>query len=324
MKNFFEIDRKTGTATTRPLSDVEKALKNKSTFIWVDCDESMGKKDARQLLAHTFQFHPWTIAQSLNGMHRPKLEQHDDYLFIIVPSLVRGTTNEHQEFTALNVYIGKNFLVTVHDKPLQSTIDVSAEVPRQDSLLHGTPGAVLYQLMTEVVDDYRPIIEHLDSEVDIVEQSIFTTADPNVQKKIFGIKKHVLGLRRSVQPLREVINLLTNREFSFIDNRTRLMFRDTYDQMLRVYDELETFRELMSSAMDSYISQVSNRLNEIMKILSAVATILLPLTLISGIWGTNFRHLPGINDPNGFWIMIGSMVVLGIITASFFRWRKWF
>lgn len=323
MKNFFEIDRKSGNVKTKSFNDLETVLKSKTSFLWVDLDAATGKNETKRILEQVFHLNPWTVKQSLADNQRAKLEEHDNYLFMIVPSLIKEN-GDRQHFTSLSVFLGRNFIVTFHEKAIQCVIDVAAEVPHQDSTLHATPDDILYQLLTEIVDDYRPIIEKLDDEVDLVEQLIFKTADRTIQQKIFGIKKKILSLRRSVQPLREVVSLLTNREYAFISPKVRMMSRTTYDYMLRVYDELETFRELMSSAMDSYISQVSNRLNEIMKILSAVATILLPLTLISGIWGTNFRNLPGLNDPNGFWIMIGAMAVLALLSTMYFRARKWF
>jgi magnesium transporter len=179
-------------------------------------------------------------------------------------------------------------------------------------------------LIDEVIDDYRPMIDKVDKKVDSVEAAIYSTITERTQTAIFKIKKNVLGLRRTVSPLREVVNNLTTHQYQFISAKMRLMFRGTYDHVLRINDELETYRELMSSAMDSYISQVSNRLNEIMKILAIVSTIMLPLTLITGIWGTNFRNLPGIYTSAGFWVMILGMVILMVMMIWFFRWRKWF
>lgn len=323
MKNFFAIEFKSGRVSSQPRPQLEAAVPSKEVFVWLDLDETEPKVEAKRLLSQFFHFHPWTIKQSLDPTQRPKLEEHDRYLFVIVPALAKSNGLD-QRFISLNIFIGKDFVVTVHSKPLQAILDVQHELPRQDPLLHETPAELLYLLLTEVVDDYRPTIEQLDREVDLVETLIFKRADERVQRKIFSVKKKVLSLRRSVQPLREVINFLTNRELGFVESKTRLQFRDTYDHVLRVYDALETFRELMSSAMEAYISQVSNRLSEIMKILSIVATVILPLSLITGIWGTNFRYLPGLEHPSGFWIMIMSMGILGLLMMLFFRWRRWF
>ncbi|MFH0952104.1 MAG: magnesium/cobalt transporter CorA [Patescibacteria group bacterium] len=323
MKKFYEINLKTGEQFTRPIAQIEQALRTKNTYVWLDIDQETAKAEAQKLLGQAFHFHAWTIKQSFSSETRAKLEEHDDYLFVVTPSLVKSKALE-SEITNLSIFLGKNFVVSVHPKPIQAIIDVAEQLPKQDAELRKQPDQLLYYLMTEIVDDYRPMIEKIDQEVDYIEDNVDKHFNENIQTKIFRARRVVLGLRRPVGPLREVVSILTNRQVLFVSPKMRLMFRSTYDHILRIYDELETFRELLSSAMESYRSQISNRLNEIMKILSIVATIMMPLTLISGIWGTNFRNLPGIYSSIGFWIMIASMLIIGSIMIWFFRRRRWF
>ncbi|MFC1663391.1 magnesium/cobalt transporter CorA [Patescibacteria group bacterium] len=323
MKNFYEINLKSGAHSSLPIAQIDAALRSKTSYVWLDIDHTASRPEAQKLLGKVFGFHAWTIKQSFSSGTRPKLEEHENYLFVVVPSLAK-TGSGGVEVTNLSIFLGTNFVVSVHTKPIQAVTDVLKELPKQDQMLHQASDQLLYRLLDEVVDDYRPIIDKLDDEVESVEGAVVNNPVSQTQAKIFRIKKNVLGLKRSVGPLREVLNSLTSRQLPFVTARMRLMFRGTYDHTLRTNDELESFRELMSSAMDSYISQMSNRLNEIMKILSIVATVMLPLTLITGIWGTNFRNLPGLTNPAGFWIMIISMLALTFLMIWFFRWRKWF
>jgi magnesium transporter len=179
----------------------------------------------------------------------------------------------------------------------------------------------MHAIMDAMVDAYFPILDQVDDFVDGLEERVFARFDETALRDIFAVKRLVLGLRRHLTPQRDVFNVFANRPMTLLPPETQIYFRDVYDHVLRINDSLDTYRELLSSTLDSYLSQVSNRLNKLTLGLSVAATLSIPFVVISGMWGMNFEHIPFSGVHNGFWIML--FVQLGLGIALVFALRKW-
>jgi len=186
---------------------------------------------------------------------------------------------------------------------------------------HG-PARLMHAIVDQAVDAYFPIIDKLDEFMDSLEEKIFARFDQNALREVFAVKRLVLTLRRHLAPERDALSVLTNRPSTLLTPDTQIYFRDIYDHVLRIYDSLETFRDLLSSTLDSYLTQVSNRLGMATKALSVVATVTLPFVVVSGMWGMNFEQIPLHNHPHGFMILVFAQLALGLLILAGLRWRK--
>ncbi|MEO7361608.1 MAG: magnesium transporter CorA family protein, partial [Gemmatimonadaceae bacterium] len=181
---------------------------------------------------------------------------------------------------------------------------------------------VLHLVLDETIDGFFPILNQVDEFLDTIEERVFVDFDETALRDIFNVKRLVLSLRRYLMPSREVLNVLTNRPTSLLTPETQVYFRDIYDHVLRINDSLDTYRELLSSTMDSYLTQVSNRLGTATKALSVVATMSLPFVVVSGMWGMNLQDIPLAKWPHGFWFMVVMQLVLGSVLLGYLRRKR--
>lgn len=302
--------------------DVSALLESKGA-LWVDIDSSSRTQHA--LLEKLFHFHPLAIEDTLNPNSRVKLEEYPGYLFIVL----RGVALRHEtedpydlETTDLYAFLGPNFLVTVHAGAFQAITTTAAQLRRSPDLMARGVERVLHLVLDETIDGFFPILNQIDDFLDTIEERVFANFDDSALRDIFNVKRLVLSLRRYLQPSREVLNVLTNRPTPLLSVETQVYFRDIYDHVLRINDSLDTYRELLSSTMDSYLTQVSNRLGTATKALSVVATMSLPFVVVSGMWGMNFAAIPLSNWPHGFWFMVVIQLMLGGMLLGFLRWKR--
>lgn len=239
-------------------------------------------------------------------------------------ALADGTDDPYDlETKDLYCFLGPSFLVTVHAGPIDAIDRISESVRRTPELLSRGVERVLYTVLDETIDAYFPIMESVDAFIDGLEERVFVNFDDAALRDLFQVKRLVLSLRRYLQPSREVLNVLTNRPSKLLTPDVQIYFRDIYDHVLRINDALDTYRELLSSTMDSYLTQVSNRLGTTTKALSVVATMSLPFVVVSGMWGMNFGKIPLSEWPHGFWVLLVAQLGLGLLLLSYLRWRRW-
>ena len=218
--------------------------------------------------------------------------------------------------------MGKNYLVTVHGdhtNPVATTAELLQRKPELGT--HG-PAKLMHAIVDQAVDAYFPIIDKLDEFMDSLEERIFAQFDQGALREVFAVKRLVLTLRRHLAPERDALSVLTNRPSVLLTPDTQIYFRDIYDHVLRIYDSLETYRDLLSSTLDSYLTQVSNRLGMATKALSVVATVTLPFVVVSGMWGMNFEHIPLHSHPHGFMILMLAQRALGLTILGGLKWRR--
>jgi len=283
--------------------------------VWVDVSDPTSQDF--EDLAKEFGFHPLSIEDCRNEHQRPKVEEFQGYYFIVLyeADLVEG---KHLELRELNIFLGKNYLVTVHSQPIRA-IEVAERLWREwtDLAERGT-GLLAYLLIDSIVDD-----DMLSDRMDDLEDQIFSDFQPEALQEIFRIKKELLFMRRSVAPLRDVFNTMLRREQPIFSRETLVYFQDVFDHLIRVADTIDTLRDMLSATMDAYLSVAGNRMNVVMKRLTSISTILMSVTLVAGIYGMNFDYMPELKWRFGYVGALASMVVIGVAIYLYFRRIKW-
>jgi magnesium transporter len=307
-------------STLESATDISDACAKMPNIVWVDVADPTSE-DFEQL-ASEFGFHPLSIEDCRNEHQRPKVEEYPGYYFIVLyeAELVMGAQLELRE---LNIFLGKNYLVTVHSQPIRALETAARLWSEWTDLAERGTGLIAYLLIDAIVDDYMPLLDTLSDRMDDIEDRIFVEFQPEAIEEIFRIKKELLFLRRSVTPLRDVFNTMLRREQPIFSRETHIYFQDVYDHLIRVADTIDTLRDMIGATMDAYLSISGNRMNMVMKRLTSIATILMSVTLIAGIYGMNFDFMPELKWRYGYVGALGSMLAVGIAIYLYFRRIKW-
>ena len=306
--------------------DMAFAMQDQTGLLWVDF-EAVPKAETEPLLRKTFDFHPLAIDDALNESHVPKLDDWGHYLYIVLHTVVFDQQEEDVDTLELDIFVGKNYLVTHHDQPIEAVNRVWAAIQRDDRFLKNGADHLLYRLMDEIITSFMPVVEQLDLSLDKIEDEIFGKYASGTLEKLFSIKRSVLYLRRILAPQREVLNKLARDKIEAIDESDRIYFRDVYDHLVRMYDITESVRDLVSGALDSYLSVVNNRLNDVMKTLTIITTLFMPISFIASFFGMNFFQ-PAI--PLGVWTgwtaFLITLLIIILTPIGMFLWmrhRRW-
>ena len=293
---------------------------NDSKIVWVDVSDPTSLDFDN--LARQFGFHPLSIEDCRHQHQRPKVEEFPGYYFIVLYEAVLNDVGRLQ-LGELGIFLGKNYLVTVHSEPIRA-IETAERLWRSwtDLAERGT-GLLAYLLIDAVVDDYLPLLDTVSDRMDSLEDRIFADFQDESLEEIFRIKKELLLLRRAVTPLRDVFNTLLRREQPIFSRETHTYFQDVFDHLIRVADTIDTLRDMIGSMMDAYLSISGNRMNLVMKRLTSIATILMSVTLVAGIYGMNFDYMPELKWRFGYVGALLSMLVVGLAIYSHFRRIKW-
>jgi magnesium transporter len=304
-----------------PAKDISKLCLGKENVVWADVSDPTSQDFIE--LAKEFKFHRLSIEDCQQAHQRPKVEEYPGYYFMVLYEAELVGPHDHLELRELNIFLGANYLVTVHSRPIRAIKTARRLWPEwSDRAEHGA-GMLTYLLVDAIVDDYMPLLDILNERMDELEDQIFGEFQPESIEEIFRIKKQLLYLRRSITPLRDVFNTLLRREQPLFSRETHVYFQDVFDHIIRVADTIDTLRDLLGSTMDAYLSIQGNRMNMIMKRLTSVATILMSVTLIAGIYGMNFKLMPEISWKYGYVFALSSMVVLGFGLYLYLRKIKW-
>ena len=266
---------------------VTELIQDPHNLVWVDFWGEV--HDAIEpILKTTFGFHPLAVDDALDATHVPKLDDWGEYLYIVLSGITYEKGSNDVEIQELDVFLGRNFLVTLHDLPIVTVNHVWQTIQRDER--HQKMGAdhLLYKLSDEMVADFMHAVEAMDEEIDWAEDLIFERPTQSMVQRIFALKRASLHLRRSLSPLREVFNKLARDEYPVVDRKDRIYFRDVYDHLVRLHDISESLRDLIGGVLDTYLSVVSNRMNEIMKTLTIITTLFMPLSFVVGFFGMNF------------------------------------
>jgi magnesium transporter len=320
--SFYRASDGTVTRDLQPRA-MAAALADREGTLWVDIDAANRHQHA--ILEKVFRFHPLAIEDTLNPNNRVKYDEYDGFLFVVVRAVkLEEKTDDPYDVETQNLYffLGPNYLVTVHTNRSDSVQTMVDRVTSSDDLLARGAARIMHGILDVSVDAYFPLLDNLDDLLDKLEERVFASFDQEALRDIFGVKRLVLTLRRHLAPQREVLNQLTNRPTMLLPPGVQVYYRDVYDHVLRINDTLDTYRELLSSTLDSYLSQVSNRLSRSSKGLTLVATITLPFVIMSGMWGMNFDRIPLAHAPHGFTLLVVLQLVVAAVMLAVLRWLK--
>lgn len=290
----------------------------KSNRYWIDCI-NVTKHEVDELGA-AYDLHPLTVEDLLSVNTRVKIEDFTHYMVCVFYGV---TKNQHVELVEIDFVIGENFVISNHKEPIQSFEEFKKNTEKVEHVMKKGSDFLFHRLLDHEVDNFFSVLESVDDEIEPIEEQVTVNPDPQFLKKILRIKRALNKVKKITVPQREKIGNLAKEEHPFISKKAIPYFRDIQDHAIRVSDSLDTNREAIANTFDVYMSAISNRTNDVMKVLSMIATIALPLTVISGIYGTNFENLPGKGVYLGFWVMIGIMFVLSLCMIYFFKRRGW-
>jgi magnesium transporter len=260
----------------------------------------------------------------MSALQYPKIEPYDRYLYLILHGIDFHEGAHAFETHDVDFFLGHNFLVTVHDGHSKAIEVLKEHCPKNHAILSEGPVGLLHRIVDAMVDSYRPEIEELEEALDELEDDLFDNPRPEILRRILETKRDVAALRRVITPQRDVVGRLARREFVDIGSELAVRFRDVYDHLVRLNDEVFLFQDRLTSILEAHLSQVSNRLNEVMKVLTVITTIFMPLTLLSGLYGMNVHlpHFPG-GEVAQFWWISSIMVGIIVVMLIFFRRRRW-
>lgn len=302
-------------------ADISELRLEDQNVVWADVSDPTSQDFVE--LAEEFGFHHLSIEDCRNEHQRPKIEEYPGYYFMVLYEAELSGSHQRLELRELNIFLGKNYLVTVHSRPIRA-IETAKRLWHEwvDRSEQGS-GLLAYLLIDAIVDDYLPLLDVISDRMDDLEDSIFGEFRPEAIEEIFSIKKKLLYLRRAVTPLRDVFNTLLRREQPIFARETHVYFQDVFDHLIRVADTIDTLRDMLGSTMDAYLSVSGNRMNQVMKRLTSVATILMSVTLIAGIYGMNFVFMPELKWRYGYVFALLSIVGVGVALYLYLRKIKW-
>ncbi len=304
-----------------PLSELAPRLAANQGTLWLD----LVQPDAAELalLTDVFKFHPLAVEDSLREQQRPKVESYGTYYFIVFYAASYDDDDEKLRTLPVHLFVGPRFLVSIHRDELPVLTETAQRWQAPSSPLGRTVGALVYALLDAIVDDYFPLIDQFADRVEALEEQIFEQFDEAAIQTIFGLKKDLLALRRTMSPERDVMNMLLRREVPVFSNEDVVYLQDVYDHLIRVTDTVDTYRDLLSSALDSFLSVQSNKLNQIVKVLTITSIVLMSDALIAGIYGMNFEFMPELHLRYGYAYALALMLVISVGLVLFFRRKRW-
>jgi magnesium transporter len=310
--------------STKCVDSVDPAWLGPDSGVWVWVDLDQATADEARVLSTVFHFHELAIEDALNSVHQPKIESYGEYLYLILHGIDFSAAKHRFQTRDIDFFLGQQFLVTVHKGPSRSIERISQACGRDTRVLGEGPGVLMYRIVDSMVDNYRPEVEKLGARLDKIEVEVFEKPKPDLVRRILNFKKDVASLRQVVLPQRDAVGRLARREFALVNEPLAYRFRDVHDHLVRLSDEAMFFQDRITSILDAHLNSVSNQLNAVMKVLTIIATLFMPLTVLTGMYGMNvpLPQLPGGLDAQ-FWWIAGIMLVISVVMLAFFRRKHW-
>jgi magnesium transporter len=298
--------------------------KYKNTITWINID-GVHNLNFIETIGKCFDLHSLTLEDIVNTGQHPKIEDYGNYLYIVLKMLYYNSMNNEIEVEQVSLCLGSNFVISFQEETGRDVFNSVRERIRNGKGRMRKMGAdyLMYSLIDAIVDSYFLILEDIGEKIEIFEEQVVSTPTEKVFHEIHNFKREMIFLRKSVWPLREVVAAMERGDSPLIQESMHIYFRDVYDHTIRVIETIETFRDLLSGILDIYLSSISNRINSVMKVLTIIATIFMPLTFMAGVYGMNFKYMPELEWRWGYPLILMVMAFIGISMLVYFRRKKW-
>jgi magnesium transporter len=310
----------------RVLHGIEEAflLKDSPTMTWINID-GLHDVDIIERTGKNFGIHPLVLEDILNTNQRPKAEEVEDIIFVVLKMLDYDKNDDRILSEQFSLVLGPNYLITFQEVQGDVFNIVRERIRKPKSRIRKSGCDYLaYALIDAVVDQYFLILEKLGENIENIEENLLENPDPETLQTLHEMKREMIYLRKQIWPIRELINSLMKVESTLISDSTGLFFRDIYDHTIQVIDTIESYRDILSGMLDIYLSTVSNKMNEVMKVLTIIATIFIPITFIAGVYGMNFKFMPELQWRWGYVMVWAVIVVVAGLMIGFFKKKQWF
>lgn len=306
-----------------PPEEYPHLARERRGLLWVDfLDEP---PEVAEPILRSFNFHPLAIDDALQETHVPKIDDWGEYLYVVLNmlnyKLVDGVFES--KIDELDVFLGRTYVITHHDQPLTAIEETWSACQRDQRHVQDGPDHLLYRIVDSLVMSYMPLVEQIDNQVDLIEDQVFLGPKRETLEQIFALKRILLSMRRILLPQREVLNKLARDDYRVIDPKDRVFFRDIYDHLVRLHDLNENLRDLVSGALETYLSVVNNRMNEVMKILTVITTLFMPITFVTGFFGMNFfEPLGQLTGWTQQQVFAGTLGLIAAVPGGMFLWMR--
>ncbi|PKO08797.1 MAG: magnesium and cobalt transport protein CorA [Chloroflexi bacterium HGW-Chloroflexi-2] len=315
------------TKTDLTQDEIKEVLQRNQGVLWVDLVQTP-YTEAEQVLLELFGFHPLAVSDALDEMHVPRVDDWGDYLYLVLHDIKFDPAQEEVfQTNELDIFLGKHFLVTYQNNAIPVVEKVRRLIERDARFLQRGADHLFYKLADDLVGETLPVVDQMDDAIDTIEDQLFNGSNQQLLEQIFTLKRSLLHLRRILMPQREVFNKLARGDDHVIDKQERVFFRDIYDHMVRLYDISESLRDLISGALETYLSVINNRMNDVMKTLTIITTLFMPISFLTGFFGMNFFAA---DPPFTGWtsqpVLVVLLCIFVLMPVSMFVWmrsRKW-
>jgi magnesium transporter len=310
-----------------PPKEISKLARDHRGVLWVDFSNE--PPETCLPILQSLGFHPLAIDDALQETHVPKLDDWGSYLYIVLNYMDVSKNGDSwgTHVDELDIFLGANYIITHHDEPIPAIDQTWNSCDRDPRTLQEGADHLLYKITDYLVTEYMPIVERIDESIDQIEDQVFDRPSPRTLEKLFALKRVLLAMRRILLPQREVLNKLARDDYQVIDRKDRIFFRDIYDHLVRLHDLNESLRDLVGGALDTYLSVVNNRMNEVMKTLTLITTLFMPLAFVTGFFGMNFFEPLGLltewTTSGVFYITLVTIVMLPMAMYIWMRRRTW-
>jgi len=299
-------------------------LKESPTVSWINV-EGLSNIELIDQMGKIFEIHPLIQEDIVHTHQRPKIEEHEKTLYIVLKMLKYNDTSQEIESEQISIVLGENYVITFQERQGDVFEPIRTRLKNELGRIRNMGADYLaYALIDIIVDNYFMILEKVSDRIEIIEEELVNQPSENTLQEIYALKNEMIFLRKSVWPLREVVNRLEKNEIQFITQSVKLYLRDVYDHTIQVIETVETIRDMLGGMLDIYLSSISNKMNEVMQVLTIIATIFIPLTFIAGIYGMNFEYMPELGWRNGYFIVWFVMIAIAAYMVYFFKKKDWF
>lgn len=298
-------------------------FKDKPTVTWINID-GLHEVEMIEKIGNHFDIHPLILEDILNTGQRPKTEDFEDYIYIVLKMLTYNEQENEINTEQVSLIIGNNFVISFQEKEGDVFNHIKDRIRNYKGRIRKMKSDYLaYSLIDSIVDHYFVVLENVGEQIEYVEDELSSEPTPDTLQKIHSLKRDIIFLRKSVWPIREVINTLFKSDSMLIFETTNLFLKDIYDHVIQVAETLDTYRDMLTGIHDLYISSISHRMNEVMKVLTIIATIFIPLTFIAGVYGMNFEYMPELEWKWSYPLLWIIMLSAGVSMFVYFKKKKW-